>query len=234
MAEAIAGILEKQFKPNDEPQDHDFTTDATRIVGDYLEGPNGLRQRRVCFDKPVKCVVGQQQTVSVQEESKVQERPETPPDVSPSSPLTPLAPLIPQSSEKVAAYLLDKEGDRENKERSQGIQTPPDVSPSSPLTPLAPLIPQSSEKVAAYLLDKEGDRENKERSQECSAEQVCLFLRSHPEVLEKFVLEEVELEHLEQWMILRTQQPKNNSDATAIKGSFVDKATVTLDARLRK
>nr|CAD7401019.1 unnamed protein product [Timema cristinae] len=50
------------------------------------------------------------------------------------------------------------------------------------------------------------------------AEQVCLFLRSHPEVLEKFVLEEVELEHLEQWMILRTQQPKNNSDATAIKG----------------
>nr|CAD7400317.1 unnamed protein product [Timema cristinae] len=31
----------------------------------------------------------------------------------------PLAPLIPQSSEKVAAYLLDKEGDRENKDRSQ-------------------------------------------------------------------------------------------------------------------
>nr|CAD7408064.1 unnamed protein product [Timema cristinae] len=35
-------------------------------------------------------------------------------------PRTPLAPLIPQSSENVAAHLLDKEGDRENKERSQG------------------------------------------------------------------------------------------------------------------
>nr|CAD7393574.1 unnamed protein product [Timema cristinae] len=33
-------------------------------------------------------------------------------------PRTPLAHLIPQSSENVAAYLLDKEGDRENKERS--------------------------------------------------------------------------------------------------------------------
>nr|CAD7405486.1 unnamed protein product [Timema cristinae] len=34
-------------------------------------------------------------------------------------PHTPSAPLIPQSSERVAAYLLDKEGDRENKECSQ-------------------------------------------------------------------------------------------------------------------
>nr|CAD7569902.1 unnamed protein product [Timema californicum] len=42
-----------------------------------------------------------------------------PPDVSLSSPRTPSAPLIPQSSKKVAAYLLDKEGDRENMERSQ-------------------------------------------------------------------------------------------------------------------
>nr|CAD7395759.1 unnamed protein product [Timema cristinae] len=33
-------------------------------------------------------------------------------------PRTPSAPLIPQPSENVAAYLLDKEGDRENKERS--------------------------------------------------------------------------------------------------------------------
>nr|CAD7394973.1 unnamed protein product [Timema cristinae] len=33
-------------------------------------------------------------------------------------PRTPLASLIPQPSENVAAYLLDKEGDRENKERS--------------------------------------------------------------------------------------------------------------------
>nr|CAD7577795.1 unnamed protein product [Timema californicum] len=38
-----------------------------------------------------------------------------PPPAPPSS-------LIPQSSEKVAAYLLDKDGDRENKERSQGKQ----------------------------------------------------------------------------------------------------------------
>nr|CAD7203553.1 unnamed protein product [Timema douglasi] len=44
---------------------------------------------------------------------------QTPPDVSPSSPPhTPSATLIPQSSEKVATYPLDKEGDRENKERS--------------------------------------------------------------------------------------------------------------------
>nr|CAD7568146.1 unnamed protein product [Timema californicum] len=47
---------------------------------------------------------------------------QTPPDMSLSSPHTTSAPLIPQSSEKVAAYLLDKEGDRENKERSQGKQ----------------------------------------------------------------------------------------------------------------
>nr|CAD7571632.1 unnamed protein product [Timema californicum] len=32
-------------------------------------------------------------------------------------PHTPSAPLIPQSSDKVATYMLDKEGDRENKER---------------------------------------------------------------------------------------------------------------------
>nr|CAD7199890.1 unnamed protein product [Timema douglasi] len=38
----------------------------------------------------------------------------------PPSPRNPSAPPIPQSSEKATAYLLDKEGDRENKERSQG------------------------------------------------------------------------------------------------------------------
>nr|CAD7264574.1 unnamed protein product [Timema shepardi] len=37
-------------------------------------------------------------------------------------PHIPSAPLIPQSSDKVATYPLDKEGDRENKERSQGKQ----------------------------------------------------------------------------------------------------------------
>nr|CAD7568523.1 unnamed protein product [Timema californicum] len=37
-------------------------------------------------------------------------------------PHTPSAPLIPQSRDKVATYMLDKEGDRENKERSQGKQ----------------------------------------------------------------------------------------------------------------
>nr|CAD7398546.1 unnamed protein product [Timema cristinae] len=46
-------------------------------------------------------------------------RTQTPPDVSPSSPHTSPSPLITQSNEKVAAYLLYKEGDRENKERSQ-------------------------------------------------------------------------------------------------------------------
>nr|CAD7431151.1 unnamed protein product [Timema monikensis] len=43
MAEAIAVVLEKQFKPNDEPQDHDFTRDETRTVRDYLEGQNDTR-----------------------------------------------------------------------------------------------------------------------------------------------------------------------------------------------
>nr|CAD7402300.1 unnamed protein product [Timema poppensis] len=51
---------------------------------------------------------------------------QTPPDVSPFSPLTLSVPLIPQSSKKVAAYLLDKEGDRE-----QGAQ--PGSTPFGPL-----------------------------------------------------------------------------------------------------
>nr|CAD7405433.1 unnamed protein product [Timema cristinae] len=45
-------------------------------------------------------------------------RTQTIPEVSPSFPLSPPAPLITQSSEKAAGYLLDKEGNRENKERS--------------------------------------------------------------------------------------------------------------------
>nr|CAD7574974.1 unnamed protein product [Timema californicum] len=43
MAEAIAKVLEKQLKPNDKPQDHDFTRDATRTVRVYLEGLNDTR-----------------------------------------------------------------------------------------------------------------------------------------------------------------------------------------------
>nr|CAD7404565.1 unnamed protein product [Timema cristinae] len=43
MAEDIAAVLEKQFKPNDEPQDHDFNRDVTRTVRDYLERPNDTR-----------------------------------------------------------------------------------------------------------------------------------------------------------------------------------------------
>nr|CAD7569079.1 unnamed protein product [Timema californicum] len=46
-------------------------------------------------------------------------------------PHTPSAPLIPQSSEKVAAYPLDKEGDRENKERSHKGQQREHAGPMS-------------------------------------------------------------------------------------------------------
>nr|CAD7201823.1 unnamed protein product [Timema douglasi] len=41
--EAITVVLEKQLKPNDEPQDHNFTKYVTRTVWDYLEGPNNTR-----------------------------------------------------------------------------------------------------------------------------------------------------------------------------------------------
>nr|CAD7430846.1 unnamed protein product [Timema monikensis] len=46
MAEDIAAVLEKQFKPNDEPQDHDFNRDVTRTVRYYLERPNDTRTEK--------------------------------------------------------------------------------------------------------------------------------------------------------------------------------------------
>ncbi|PSN39763.1 hypothetical protein C0J52_18546 [Blattella germanica] len=44
-------------------------------------------------------------------------------------------------------------------------------------------------------------------------EQVRVFLRSHPDFLERFVMEEVELEQLERWMIRSTQRAKKRPDA---------------------
>nr|CAD7396896.1 unnamed protein product [Timema poppensis] len=54
MAEAIAVVLEKQFKPNEEPQDHDFARDATRTVRVFLEGPNDTRAEVLNFIHEVK------------------------------------------------------------------------------------------------------------------------------------------------------------------------------------
>lgn len=43
---------------------------------------------------------------------------------------------------------------------------------------------------------------------EFSDEDIQSYLRSHPEILERFVMDEVELEQLERWMIRRTQKAK--------------------------
>ncbi|XP_069675140.1 probable 3',5'-cyclic phosphodiesterase pde-5 isoform X3 [Periplaneta americana] len=47
---------------------------------------------------------------------------------------------------------------------------------------------------------------------EPGAEQVRAFLRSHADFLERFVMEEVELEQLERWMIRSTQRAKKRPD----------------------
>ncbi|XP_049828954.1 probable 3',5'-cyclic phosphodiesterase pde-5 isoform X1 [Schistocerca gregaria] len=47
---------------------------------------------------------------------------------------------------------------------------------------------------------------------EVSAEQVSAFLRTHSDFLERYVLEEVELEQLERWMIRSTQRAKARAD----------------------
>lgn len=43
---------------------------------------------------------------------------------------------------------------------------------------------------------------------EPSAEAVRRYLENHPQVLENYLMEEVELEQLERWMIRRTQRAK--------------------------
>ena len=48
---------------------------------------------------------------------------------------------------------------------------------------------------------------------EPSAEQVRAFLRSHSDFLERFVMEDVELEVLERWMIRSMQRAKKRPDA---------------------
>nr|CAD7204093.1 unnamed protein product [Timema douglasi] len=65
-------------------------------------------------------------------------------------------PLIPKSSEKVAAYLLDKEGDGENNESTLTRKETERTRSAARVNNESTLVP---------LLDKEGDGENKERSQ---------------------------------------------------------------------
>jgi hypothetical protein len=50
---------------------------------------------------------------------------------------------------------------------------------------------------------------------EPTADQVRVFLRSHTDFLERFVMEEVELEILERWVIRSTQRAKKRPDATS-------------------
>ncbi|KAK9708263.1 hypothetical protein QE152_g27319 [Popillia japonica] len=48
-----------------------------------------------------------------------------------------------------------------------------------------------------------------------TADQVTNFLRSHPDFLERFVMEEVELEQLERWIIRRSQRLKKKPEASS-------------------
>jgi hypothetical protein len=50
---------------------------------------------------------------------------------------------------------------------------------------------------------------------EPTADHVRVFLRSHTDFLERFVMEEVELEILERWVIRSTQRAKKRPDATS-------------------
>lgn len=51
-----------------------------------------------------------------------------------------------------------------------------------------------------------------------SADQVSEFLRSHPDFLERYVMEEVELEQLERWIIRRSQRLKKKPESAAKNG----------------
>lgn len=46
---------------------------------------------------------------------------------------------------------------------------------------------------------------------EITAEQVSAYLKDHPDFLEHHVMEEVELEQLERWMIRRTQRARKQT-----------------------
>jgi hypothetical protein len=50
---------------------------------------------------------------------------------------------------------------------------------------------------------------------EPTADQVRMFLRSHSDFLERFVMEEVELEILERWVIRSMQRAKKRPDGTS-------------------
>jgi len=52
------------------------------------------------------------------------------------------------------------------------------------------------------------------RVTEPGADQVRLFLQTHHDFLESFVMEEVELEILERWMIRSTQRAKKRLDVS--------------------
>lgn len=58
------------------------------------------------------------------------------------------------------------------------------------------------------IVDRFFDIWQSKRMGRVSSEMVTTFLRDHPEFLERHIMEEVELEQLERWMIRRTQRSK--------------------------
>ncbi|BET02339.1 cAMP and cAMP-inhibited cGMP 3',5'-cyclic phosphodiesterase [Nesidiocoris tenuis] len=59
-----------------------------------------------------------------------------------------------------------------------------------------------------------GDRklENHARSKDLTEERVAAFLNDNPEFLERYVMEELEIEQLERWIIRRTQRDKKRAE----------------------
>lgn len=58
-----------------------------------------------------------------------------------------------------------------------------------------------------------------------SAENVSDYLRAHPEFLERYVMEDVELELLEKWIIRRSQRIKKKTESGSSKNSNSSRKT---------
>uniref|UniRef100_A0A0A9XJX4 Phosphodiesterase n=1 Tax=Lygus hesperus TaxID=30085 RepID=A0A0A9XJX4_LYGHE len=67
-----------------------------------------------------------------------------------------------------------------------------------------------------------GDRklENHARSKDLTEERVTAFLNDNPEFLERYVMEELEIEQLERWIIRRTQRDKKRAGSAGRKTSL--------------
>ncbi|XP_069161580.1 probable 3',5'-cyclic phosphodiesterase pde-5 isoform X4 [Procambarus clarkii] len=63
--------------------------------------------------------------------------------------------------------------------------------------------------------------------EEVTAEVVGQYLRAHPEFLEAWLMEQVELETLERWMIRRTQRDKQKSLENGTNGKIIRKTSLS-------